>query len=159
MCVGGDFSASVKSDCTCFRLQHPCGVSSPKLISHFASSQPDSFSILRHSPAHFSTVPRSCNLCVHRLKGQAAAGREGKRDRKGWEKQHHRGSKPGYRKTHFNLPGSGQEPAGFPSFHLSRTHLQLGPPALSEPPAKPHLKLPTLSSPQQPEPCSSPGGG
>lgn len=81
MCGGvgwGDFSASVKSDCTCFHLQHPCGVSSPKLISHFASSQPDSFSILRHSPAHFGTLPRSCNLCVHRLRGQAAAGGKGR---------------------------------------------------------------------------------
>lgn len=57
---------------------------SPELIPHSASSQPHPFSILSHSPAHFSTRPKSCNLFRgHRLKGQAAAGREGDRERKG----------------------------------------------------------------------------
>lgn len=50
-----DFSASAKSHCTGICLQNPRGVPSPKLMPHFASSGPDPFPILRHSPVLFST--------------------------------------------------------------------------------------------------------
>lgn len=75
-----DSSASGKSHCTGICLPHPRGVPSPKLISHFPPPGliplPSSNMVLLTS---FSTLSKSCNLCGHRLRGQAAAGREGER--------------------------------------------------------------------------------
>lgn len=86
-CVGreGDFPASVKSHSTGICLLSPRGVPSSKLISHFPPPDliplPSSGTVPLTS---FSTLPKSCNLCGHRQKGQLQQEGKGK-EGKGWE--------------------------------------------------------------------------